>query len=54
MSNIFTLDSNYLARKRKEIKDEISYARYQVNGTWYQAKLKQQQCFLMDELKQHL
>ena len=40
MSNTFVLDSNYLARKRKEIKNEISYARYQVGGNWYQAKIE--------------
>jgi len=40
MSNTFVLDSSYLARKRTEIKNEISYARYQVGGNWYQAKIE--------------
>lgn len=40
MADVFTLDSNYLAAKRKEIKNDISYARYKVGSTWYQAAIQ--------------
>ena len=40
MADVFTLDSTYLAAKRKEIKNDPSYARYKVGSTWYQAKIE--------------
>lgn len=40
MADVFTLDSAYLAAKRKEIKNDPSYARYKVGSTWYQAKIE--------------
>ncbi len=40
MADVFTLDSAYLARKRTEMKNDISYARYQVGSTWYPAKIE--------------
>ena len=40
MADVFTLDSNYLAGKRTEIKNDISYARYKVGSSWYQAAIQ--------------
>ena len=40
MADVFTLDSSYLAEKRTEIKNDISYARYKVGSTWYQASIQ--------------
>lgn len=40
MADVFTLDSTYLNAKRKEIKNDISYARYKVGDTWYQAAIQ--------------
>ena len=40
MADVFTLDSAYLAAKRTEIKNDISYARYKVGSTWYQAAIQ--------------
>lgn len=39
MAGVFTLDSTYLARKRNSIKEDISYARYKVGNTWYNAAI---------------
>lgn len=40
MSDVFTLDSAYLSEKRREIRDDISYARYKVGSTWYNAAIQ--------------
>lgn len=40
MADVFTLDSNYLAGKRAEIKNDIASARYKVGGSWYQAAIQ--------------
>ena len=40
MADVFTLDSNYLAGKRTEIKNDIAYARYKVGSSWYQAAIQ--------------
>lgn len=40
MADVFTLDSDYLAGKRTEIKNDISYARYKVGSSWYQAAIQ--------------
>lgn len=40
MADVFTLDSAYLTTKRQEIKDDISYARYKVGSTWYNASIQ--------------
>lgn len=40
MADVFTLDSTYLDRKRAEIKNDISYARYKVGSTWYNANIQ--------------
>ena len=43
MAEAFTLDADYLARKRAEVKDGIAYARYGTGsdtGTWYQAAIQ--------------
>lgn len=38
--SIFTLDSNYLDGKRKQISDDVAYARYRVGNTWYKADIE--------------
>lgn len=40
MAEVFTLDEAYLAAKRKQIKNDVSYARYQVGGNWYTARIE--------------
>jgi len=40
MADVFTLDSSYLARKRKEIADDIATAKYKVGSSWYTAKIE--------------
>lgn len=40
MADVFTLDSDYLAAKRQEIKNDIAYARYKVGSTWYNANIQ--------------
>ncbi len=40
MAEVFTLDSTYLTEKRTQIKNDISYARYKVGSTWYQAGIE--------------
>lgn len=40
MADVFTLDSAYLTSKRTEIKNDISYARYKVGSTWYNAQIQ--------------
>lgn len=40
MADAFTLDSEYLAGKREDIRREISYARYKVGSSWYRANIE--------------
>ena len=40
MADVFTLDGSYLAKKRRQIRDEVSYARYKVADAWYQAAIQ--------------
>ena len=40
MAEVFTLDSAYLDGKREQIKNDVAYARYQVAGAWYTAKIE--------------
>ena len=40
MANVFTLDSAYLEKKRNDIKNDISSARYKVGSTWYSAQIE--------------
>ncbi len=40
MADTFTLDAAYLADKRKDIKNDVAYARYQVKGSWYKADIE--------------
>lgn len=40
MADVFTLDNAYLAVKRTNIKQDISYARYKVGSTWYRAEIQ--------------
>lgn len=42
-TDVFTLDSAYLTAKRNEIKNDVSYARYKVGSTWYQAAIQNAQ-----------
>lgn len=39
-SNVFTLDSGYLARKKTQIMNEIRYAEYKVGNTWYRTDIQ--------------
>ena len=40
MAEVLTFDSAYIAKERKRIKDDVSYARYKVGSTWYQADIQ--------------
>lgn len=40
MADVLTYDSTYLAKERKRVKDDVSYARYKVGSTWYQADIQ--------------
>lgn len=40
MAEVFTLDSAYLASKRKQISTDFAYARYKVGEKWYEAKIE--------------
>ena len=40
MADVLTYDSAYLAKERKRVKDDVSYARYKVGSTWYQADIQ--------------
>lgn len=40
MENVFTLNDEYLAAKREEIKNDIAYAKYEVGGVWYRAEIR--------------
>lgn len=40
MTQVFVLDGSYLDKKRKEMKNDISYARYKVGSTWYNAVIQ--------------
>lgn len=40
MMDVFTLDAAYLSEKREQIKNDISYARYKVGGSWYRAEIQ--------------
>lgn len=42
-SNVFTLDSSYLSRKRTQIMREIRYAEYKVGSTWYRTDIQTSQ-----------
>lgn len=39
-SDVFTLDSRYLDGKRKQIGNDVAYARYKVGNTWYKADIQ--------------
>ena len=40
MADVLTYDSAYLAKERKRVKDDVSYARYKVGSTWYQTDIQ--------------
>ncbi|MBR3742376.1 MAG: hypothetical protein IKN04_18290 [Clostridia bacterium] len=40
MAEVFTLDSEYLAAKRRQIRRDAAYARYKVGNTWYRAAIE--------------
>ena len=40
MAEVFTLDSDYLTKKRNGIKNDIASARYKVGSTWYNAAIQ--------------
>lgn len=40
MAEVFTYDSDYLDDKRKQIKNDVSYARYKVGDNWYTAPIE--------------
>lgn len=42
-SNVFTLDSAYLLRKKTQIMNEIRYAEYKVGNTWYRTDIQTKQ-----------
>ena len=42
-SNVFTLDSGYLARKRQQIMQEIRFAEYKVGTTWHRTDIQTSQ-----------
>lgn len=37
---VFTYDEAYLDSKRKQIKNDVAYARYQVGEDWYTAEIE--------------
>lgn len=39
-SDVFTLDSAWLAQKRDQIREEIVRARYRVGNTWHDANIE--------------
>ena len=39
-SNVFTLDSGYLLRKKTQMMNEIRYAEYKVGSTWYRTDIQ--------------
>lgn len=40
MEEAFTFDKVYLDGKRKQIKNDVAYARYQVGEDWYTAEIE--------------
>ena len=40
MAEVLTYDSEYLAKNRTRIRDDIAYARYKVGSSWYQAQIE--------------
>ena len=42
-SNVFTLDSSYLERKKTQLMNEIRYATYKVGSAWYRAEIQSAQ-----------
>ena len=38
--NVLTYDSAYLAEKRKDMKNDVAYARYKVGSSWYRAEIE--------------
>jgi len=39
-SNVFTLDSGYLNRKKQQMMNEIRYAEYKVGDTWHRTDIQ--------------
>lgn len=39
-TNVFTLDDSYLDLKRRQIGNDVVYARYKVGSTWYKADIE--------------
>lgn len=39
-SNVFTLDSGYLTRKKTQMMNEIRYAEYKVGSTWHRTDIQ--------------
>ena len=42
-SNVFTLDSGYLTRKKQQLMSEIRYAEYKVCNTWHRTDIQTSQ-----------
>ena len=42
-SNVFTLDSGYLTRKKQQMIHEIRYAEYKVGSTWHRTDIQSAQ-----------
>ena len=42
-SNVFTLDSGYLTRKKTQMMNEIRYAEYKVGNTWHRTDIQTKQ-----------
>lgn len=40
MADVFTFDETYLSGKRRQIRNDVSYARYKVGNTWYRAEIE--------------
>lgn len=40
MADVFTLDAGYLKSLRERIASDMTYARYQVKGTWYKTQIE--------------
>ena len=42
-SNVFTLDSGYLTRKKQQLMSEIRYAEYKVGNPWHRTDIQTSQ-----------